>query len=666
MVRNMRDKERQSRRHLMGFMVWILLGLVFWGQAGISVRALEDSFVIEATKLPANEETYDIQLNIENLGSDWEGTVRLVVDEEYRCSTAYDTIISLPQGSIKQFVVKVPVNSIEDTSGTITVTLLDKEQKKTADKVFKHFLREEEKALAMGILSDDYSALTYLDMGGGELFFYGDEYPIRLVEITQDNLEATLETLEFLVIDTYNTGVLTDEERAAIETWNYDGGVLIVGTGAYAEDTLAGFQDSYLGVECGNIFTPDELGNYNTSEYVNMALLTLAELHEVSQPYNVQYLNKAWTCSYGNGAVGILPYSLTELAKMGDSFYQNIDQMGFVLDILDTTCMESGSRYNSSTYNQNYYNYNMLRRMLRLIGSVNSPLSFGVLKFLVIIYVIFVGPVLYIILRMLKKRELYWVAVPGAALLGILLIFFAGRGFEVVDTRVYSVTAQNLAGKRSSTSYLYCYDATKKEWDLKLSDGYDYIGALMNEQYNYEADKYYHHIKREGEVLSFGIRPSSNFEDSFFYAGKGVGSESSGSIDGHGISLSLSGIAGTVTNATEKDFSYYAVITNGSLYVYAGLGAGESRDLTKQEPIYSTSQGNDIWHDYMYIFLNDIRNEEEPEIVSALSALGIGICSVYTQEEIDKTVVIGVTENWNQTVDDECSEIAYGCLYVIQ
>ncbi|MBQ9141656.1 MAG: hypothetical protein IJX63_07675, partial [Lachnospiraceae bacterium] len=289
----MREIRKRGRRWLLCLMVCLVSGFVLWNGADMSVQARNDSFVIEAEKLPTSEETYNIQLNIENMGTDWEGTVRLTVDEEYRVPTAYDTMISLPQGSTKQFVVRVPLNSMEDTSGTITVALYDKEQEKVADKSFKRFLKDEDDYLSMGILSDDYAALTYLDMGGQELYFYGDDYPIKLKRITQDNILTSLEGLEFLVIDTYNTGVLTEDEMLAIEMWNYGGGILIVGTGAHAEETLAGFDENYGWVECVTIHDADEIAYYQDDDYVDMTMLTTAELREISSAvtYNVQYMN---------------------------------------------------------------------------------------------------------------------------------------------------------------------------------------------------------------------------------------------------------------------------------------------------------------------------------------------------------------------------------------
>lgn len=663
----MRERLKRGRRLPVCIALYLLAGILLWCDMDVAVWAKDNSFKIEATKLQTNEETYTIQLNIENTAEDWEGTVRVIVNENYHNPTAFDTVLSLPAGSTKQFVVRVPLNSIEDTDGTITVTLLNKQGEVVLDKLFKRFLTDEDDYLVMGILSDDYAALTYLDMGGQQLHYSGDDYPIKLVEITQDNLENELAALDFLVIDTYNTGVLTEEELQLIEEWNYNGGMLVIGTGAYAEDTLAGFKDGYLGMECVSVSTPEETSYpYYDTEFVNMNMLTTAELRENSRlSYNEQYMNHARTSAWGDGAIGVLPFSLTELGSMGSEFFVNVEQEHFVMVMLDTISTESARRYNPTKY-QYYYNYNIARRMLRLLGNTNSPLNFGVLKVLVIAYVIFVGPILYIILRIVKKRELYWGAVPVVALLGIVLTFFVGRGFEVVNTRVYSVTTENLNKGRETASYLYCYDASKKEWALKLSDGYLYTGALMNEQYAYDNDDtYYHHIVKEGDTLSFGIRPSSNFEDSFFYAGGKTG-RSSGLINYFGVGIEQTGIAGTVSNETEKDFAYFAVITDGVLFVFEGLEAGESCDLHQEKPIYTNNSGSDIWHDYLYYFLDNIKNEENPEKISALSALGIGVCTAYNVENAVETAIIGVVEDWDKAVDDNCSEMAYGCLYVTE
>ncbi len=666
----MQGKSKQKRRILPTLGLCMLMCLTFFAGAELTVQADEEDFVIEAVKLVAEEDTFNIQVTVENQGEDWEGSVRLMVDEEYMSVAAYDTVISLPEGSVKQFIVNVPKGTLENSNGTVNVYMVDKKFKIVAEEKFKNLLREEADMLAMGILSDNYADLTFLDMGGTRMYFYRENLPVKLSEVTKDTLIEDLESLVFLVIDSYNTEILTEEQILAIESWVSDGGILIVGTGAYGEEVLKGFEDSFLGVTCEGVFEPG-MGYYEL-EYGNEDKLHFAELQDkYGQFYN--YATGAMICSYGDGATGVLSYSLSEVAGMDAAFFENCVKEDFVFYILEDISSYSTSRYNSSLYYASYNNKYNMRRMLDMIGNNNSPLNLSVLKVLVVAYVIFVGPVLYIILRLCKKREWYWYAVPAASFVGVVIISIAGRGFEVVDTRAYTVTTQNLGGGGEKESILYCYDAEHKEWALKLTAGYDYASAFYNDSYNYNGspeDGYYHHIVKEGDTISLGINPTSNFEDSYFVAvDRNADTSGLGRLTGFGIAddwASTSGLVGTVTNETAYDFPYFAVIDEGTLYVFEELEAGESCNLAKVPAIYAGSQNYDVINDYLYDCIREVYNDEDTEAVSALSALGVGIGSAYKSGNENATIVIGLVENWENIVDDDCSEISYGCLYEIQ
>ena len=647
----------------------LALGVFVGWKAGIPVYAAEEDFQIEAVKLPTDDVAYNVQVSVKNSGKDWEGRVRLMTCEEYRYPSSYDTIISLPEGSEKQFVVRIPIQSLGDNTGTIRISLWDKKSEKVAEKEFKRFLAEDADVLAMGILSDDFSALTYLDMGGDELYYYGNEYPLMLTGLSQGSIVDSLESFDFLVIDTYNTGILTEEELKAIEIWNYEGGVLIVGTGKYAQDTLSGIGEDFLGMKCSKVFAPDEIEDYMyQSEEIDYSYLSMAQLQDLDGRYYEQYFSKAYVTSYGEGAIGILPYSLTEVAEVEEEFYQNIMQEDFTRNLIEEISSSANARYNHTSSYNIYDNIYVLERLLRMIGNVNSPLNFTVLNILVVVYVIFVGPILYLILRAAKKRDLYWVTVPVTALAGVILISFAGRGFEVKDAKVYSVNIENLSGKADSKTYLYCYDAGHREWDLQLQKDFDYAGAMTNETYVYDADEdaYYYHVTKEGERISFGINPSSNFEDSYFIAGKSTDKNAAeGTLESDGIHADISGISGTVTNRTEYDFLYFAVVSDDTLYVYENLSAGETCKLKNRTPVYNSYQGYDMWSSFVYDFLLDIY-DDNPKEADQIAALGVGLCTAYPRTDLDTTVVIGVTDEWVNAVDDDCNETSYACLYITE
>jgi len=650
-----------------GVLIWgVLFCIIFWG--GTSIAAEDDSqkenqvFDIDAQLLSSDNITYDIQLTVRNQGEDWEGTVRVQMDIRYdSLNCAYDTVLALPQGSTKQFVVRIPISSVEEQNRTMKVLLLDKNGNVTAKKDFGRFLMNGADALSMGILSDSYQSLTYLDMGGESVYYGGIEFPIHLMELNQDNLMSSLDVLSFLVIDNYNTSVLTDEALESIAQWVMDGGMLIVGTGERAEDTLSGLD--FFEIECVRVNEPGE-SVYSEDYGAGLEQLSLAELKDRTGRYYTEPENLIMVSSWGDGAVEFVPYALSDLGQP-DRIVENWES--YVWELLQNANnyvrILSNNQYNDAA------DY-IINRIFRSIGNGGSHLNFSVLKLIVILYVIFVGPILYLILRAINKRDWYWAAVPVSVIVGILLVYFAGRGFEVVNTRVYSVTVENLGGHSGGTNrtYLHCYDADYKEWGLKLTDRYDYAGPMLSNYYSYYSgsanDSYHYHIRQEGDQVFFGMNPEGSFEDGYFLAGTAQKMET-GSITSDLKTSGKWGIAGTVTNTTSRDFKYFAVIFDDMLFVYDNLPAGETRTL--EEAVYTSRQTGissaiEAVQDYVYDWYYKAKKD-----YNAIVALGTGIASAYISENYSGgTMVIGITDDWDKTVDDDCSETAYGCLYAVQ
>ncbi len=651
--------------------MFLIFGIVFCsvciGRAGMTVKAKEQTFIVDAKMLPSDQSAYEIQVTVENHGQDWEGTVRLRITQDYYGGLndcVYDTELSLPRGSTKQFVVKVPKDSLDRTDGTVQVTLLDRNGDEAALKEFGRLLQEEVDALTMGILSDEYMSLTYLDMGGSEFYYNGRNYPIRLEELDRDGLEDSMAALDFLVIDSYDTGVLSDKALENIGQWRDNGGMLIIGTGEKADEVLNGFDD--LEMQCIKVDDPEE-STYGYSDYVDVSQLHMAELMDVNGKYKEGYGILIRLCSEGNGAVGILPYSLAEVAQMNaaGSYEQ---QKTFVESMVQQVSGYADPGYGSGQYTYNYDSIYLLTSLSGYLGNGSNRLQFGWLKLIVILYVIFVGPILYLILRFAKKRDLYWIAVPVTTLVGIFLVYWAGRGFEVVSTNVYSVTVENLSDKGNARSYLRCYDAGHKEWALRLAEGYEYAGPLEDGSYKSSDEDYYYHIRKAGERLFFGINPSMGFEDGYFQAGI-VKEPEKGSIYSNLYKNRQQSISGTVTNETGRDFKYFAVSMGGDLFVYKDLPAGAEVELDEAEAVYDNG-GSYYYYNglegYYYNFLWDVQNGEMDKDVDILTALGMGIACAYSTEEPDMPMIIGVTEDWDKVVDDNCSEVSYGCLYVVQ
>ncbi len=661
-------KKRTKLHHVLEAVLvfGIFICCLLSGKMAMTVYADEHRFDVEANLLPQDKDTYDIQFTIENLGEDWEGTVRLLLngsqyDEVYDCS--YDTRLSLPQGSTKTYIVRVPKRSVEHIEDPMKLVFLDNRSVITDGKVLNRLLTDGASVLSMGILSDEYSALTYLDMGGRELTFERTDFPIKLKRLDQDHISDMLDKLTFLVIDHYNTSILSGDVLRQIEYWVSAGGILIVGTGSFAEDTLSGL--TFLEMECTEVHDPGESLS-GQAHGVDLSQLPIAELYDRKNLYNDKNYSQAFTCEWGHGAVGILPYALSELGRLDASAFQNgYTQEDFTEQILDEVSKISDSRYGKSSYTGTVSNDSyVFRRIMNMFGNSGDHLHFGLLEVIVAVYVVFAGPVLYFILRMLQKRELYWIAVPITAVAGIFLVYIAGRGFEVASTRVFSVEVENLTDQNSLT-YMHCYDAGYKEWDLQLADAFEFVGPLVEVNY-YNRDKNsYYQIKQEGDKLLFGMNPNSAFDDGYFLAGGGKETVK-GTIQSQ-VSCDIQGIEGTVTNETAWDFEYFAVICNDMLFVYRNLPAGGTCVLEQTKKVF-----NGFGHSrspievYLYDFMNSYYDQERKEDIDMIAALGIAVATAYSGKNSNRTIIVGVTRNWEKAVDDNCSEEAYGCLYAVQ
>lgn len=664
----MRDKRATCRSVFALWVLGLLFGLLFFGGTGI---AAEDSaqesgssnlFDIEALLLSSNSRTYDIQVTVSNQeGDDWEGAVRMWVQDGYGGGECvYDTVLSLPQDSTKQFVVRIPKESVEYLSGEVLVAVLDKRSEIVTQRVFKRLLLEDADMLSMGILSDTYQSLTYLDLGGETIYYGGNYRPVRLIELDTANLESVLDSLIYLVIDNYNTDTLTDEMVSSIEQWVNNGGMLIVATGTHAEDTLGGLD--FLGLQCLGIEEAGE-GSYSI-DYAADLQIPRATLLDPAGQYYVDSDSLLMLSTWGNGAVEVVPYALSDLGQLIVGNWANWEDVAWHFDYVNSYTQVQKD-FGNQQYDEYFY---VLRRIFRMFGNGGSRLNFGGLKWIVVLYVIFVGPVLYLILRALRKRDWYWIAVPVTALVGIFLVYCAGSGFEVVNTRVFSVTVENLSDQNAdAVTYMHCYDAGHKEWELQMTDRYAYAGSLFGDYYGSEG-KY--HICREGERLTFGLNPSEGFEDSHFIAGTAQ-KQATGSITSNLQLLGADEITGTVTNGTDRDFKYFAILFQDTLYVCRDLPAGETYDLD-QKSYAARHRGYESGAEaylqgYMNdVFYNKVDNREEKRDIDVIAALGTGVSAVNFAEDPDAAVIIGVTQDWYKAVDDNCTETSYGCLYAVQ
>lgn len=669
------------------FLGAVLLLALCLGMLGGSVSAADDTSgsrdisISAETVSQEDSDTYDIQVEIYNGGKDLSGTVRVMVMDSGDSQCAYDTPISLAEKSTKTCTVQIPEQSITDLRSPVKVALISQSGEILKEETFTKLFQSNDFVMPVGVLSDSYTKLTYLDLGGDEIFLMTDDYNIGLTKLGKDTLLQELDRIRYLVIDDFDTSTLDVSQIDAIQTWVRNGGMLIIGTGAAGDKTFSGFEEDFIEAELKPAGNHDQISQYpeeepdtatagdaadsndgNSSGDDKQAFLYKDIIDYCDSPIDMASLDFGYNYSNlynvygmakpeGDGSILVTNFSLSD---------DEIVNSKGASDLAYGLFTEVTEQSNYVLNNGGDYIYSYMAQQAFSIMEGNMSMNMEGMKVIVIIYVVLIGPVVYLVLKALKKREYCWFIIPAISLIFIGIVYIAGRGNQINGATAYSVTVSKADGTGKAKSYFSCYQAKPKEWELSLNDTVMYAGPVFNDVYYYgsssSVSRYNNRIVRTPEGISAGYVPNGSFDTAYFMACSE--NKESGGID---YKFDLSDIhnpRGTVTNNSGHDFRYMLLLDKEEYIILSDVKNGETVDLT-QAHIENASYLSDP-DEIMYQFCDDAYDSGDYEKAQAGAALYMGLCEVY---EMDMTLVMGVTEDYTNVIRDGCNETSWGCLY---
>lgn len=633
----------------------------------------KDSFSGNVTLLKQENNSYVMQVTVENSGEDFSGTVQVIFAGSGYGNCAYNTEITLPAQGKKQFTITVSDRAVDTMRGVCALKFLDEKGNEIQSVSLKNVFGNTMSGIPVGILSDNYSGLTFMDAGGQDFDIRGTSSPLRLIELNNDNLREYLDGLYFLVIDQFNVSSLSEENIQAVQDWVKGGGWLLIGTGEYAEQTLSGFDEDFIEVDVSGISEPGEenILSANADKYgyyynytdvgIDFANIAVADLdyNKMNGFFEESSENPAMCGAFEEGAVSIF------FCSLGEKELQKLSNYG--IQYMYEEPMYRSYSYSTLGYSQMEY---VGQNSLAFIDNVNTDVDFTWLRVVIIIYVVLVGPVLYLILRKCGKREWYWIGAPVLSILFIAGVFFLGQGARVNEMRAYSVTVQRAEGNRADT-YFLAYHSGVKPWEIRLNDNYEVAGPGWNgyyyRSYSQSADDYYYIVSNDSEGLSVGIKPEENFESGFLYAGGRA--ESKGTISCEGLKgIGGGNASGTITNGTVCDMAYMAVWFRSYIMVFSDVKAGETIDIEQAVQtgrcVYenSVSYYDDLLYHMLAIYNYQYNMDYEQDDMAAL-LIGLGIADGAKPAGQEQAVIVGVVRDYEKAVAGKCNETSYGCLY---
>ncbi|SOC44938.1 hypothetical protein [Ureibacillus acetophenoni] len=254
-----------------------------------------------------------------------------------------------------------------------------------------------------------------------------------------------LKLANILAIDEMGISHLTEEQQKAIFNWVQEGGTLLVGGSDQVESSVSQFKD-YLPLTLSNerttitsqsLETLSKGGVFTENIVIYQAEATNNSLSTIEADGKII----AATASLGNGQIIQTAFSLGDNPLASMSGYSKL--MATILQ-LDSNQPFRGY----PTFAGNYMDY-----LPYEVGGVNElfpsfEVSVTTLIIIVLIYILLIGPILYLILKKFDKREHAWWIIPAISIALSIALFIVGakdRLFQshIQQTAYYQVTEDN-------------------------------------------------------------------------------------------------------------------------------------------------------------------------------------------------------------------------------
>ncbi len=252
----MKNKGNQFFRLLILPLVCAMILSLF---PNLSVNAKDDDFKVEVKVGFGNTaevgKFVPMYITVENNSEDFEGLVQMILPYNDTENNMYEQNVSIPAGTKKTICFVVQTTSAD---GRMNVRIANKKGKVIWNQEKRFSIMTTFYNVNIGVFSDDYSALGYMD----RVSFQGNSnFITKIYELNQDSFASdwhALDMLDVIVISDYSTDLFTKEQIRSLTMWVNNGGLLMVGTGSTSSKTLSGLNHQLFEV------TPKKLQSKQT------------------------------------------------------------------------------------------------------------------------------------------------------------------------------------------------------------------------------------------------------------------------------------------------------------------------------------------------------------------------------------------------------------------
>jgi hypothetical protein len=537
----------------------------------ITVRAGFDGFYEDAQWIP-------IRITLSNTGSDADGMV-VVAAPRYDGSTAeYVRPVELPAGSRKEVFMYAIV---EGYVSRIAVSY--RAGRNALGSATARVSQTSASDLIYGVLAaspSTFNVLSQVDPINGQA---------RIAQLTIEDLPPAAQAwrgLDVLVISDVDTGQLNAEQKDALKAWLSSGGRLIAVGGPTWQKMAAGLADilPILPDSTQTLTSFNALGAYAGDTIPGGSLIVATGNLQpgsavLASAGNVPLLAER---SYGYGKSILLTFDPALSPLKG---WRGIE--GIYRNLLALAIDRPGW---SSTY-RNWYNAG---EAVNAIPGIGLPHPLQVCVFLGG-YVFVIGPLNYVLLRRLKRRELAWITIPFFVLLFTGITYIAGYGLRGTRPTLHRLTVAQVwenSDRAQIESLIGIFSPRRAEYDLQVdgdlllrplpSDAYYRSGNISvgDAQMEQSDSSFVRHVRVDvGAITPFvaqGQAPAPKFTSALTYS----------------VTNSRSVLEGTITNLSDLTLRDAVILSSGGAQQVGDVAPGDS---VTAKVFLNASRATSIW-----------------------------------------------------------------------
>lgn len=508
-----------------------------------------------------------INITITNNSSDFDGSIKVMIPLESNAQESkyysYDYIMQIPAGESKKIEVLETVD-VTLEPGDAVVQLVDRDGRLAYEENYK-IRKSYEIKTSVAILSEDFDSLNYVK----------STKTYELINLDDINLDVgnAFSLYDVIFINFYETSKLSDKVIKSIETFVNNGGQLVIGTGQYLGKSIEKLD--FIGdVSVSSISEISSLELQNITG-VKMNVKSTMKVADVTADGYEEINSFIFKKNIGSGSVVISKISFGDSAFKG---YFGSDD--FINDFVEFKVETLKNQYRN---NSNYYIDNYIAKIPKKF--MPNP---GVLSVFMIVFVLLVGPVTYIILNHLDKRDYGFIIIIAIVILSIGGIKTYGYALNSNSDIVNHLSLLSADGDSFEVESYVGFKGSRGDVDIAFDKEHE-ISRFVQNNYNIESGLVYSKYSDEDNHIVFYNSKQWEFNKVKVNTREKFNSEliSPLVVDGSNLKLDFK-------NELGYDVEELFLVYGNRIFYKSGLSKGDNFTFDKDISSMYTSNGGSV------------------------------------------------------------------------